>query len=51
MVLFTLLGANLTAGAGWQFWCLWGVLLVLNFLVVKAIERHVTPKNAAEETK
>jgi len=43
MILFTLLGANLTAGAGWQFWCLWGLLLLLNFLVVKGIERHVAP--------
>lgn len=51
MVLFTLLGANLTARAGWQFWCLWGVLLVANFLVVKVIEWHVTPKNATEKTK
>ena len=51
MILFTLLGANLTAGAGWQYWCLWGGLLVLNFLVVKVIEKHVTPKTAAEEKK
>lgn len=49
MILFTLLGANLTAGASWQFWCLWAGLLVLNFLVVKGIERHMTAKNVAKE--
>ena len=49
MILFTLLGANLTAGAVWQFWCLWGALILLNFLAVKLLEKHLSTRKTVEK--
>ena len=48
MILFTLLGANLTVRSNWRFWCLWVALVALNYLVVKLIERCATPKVVVE---
>lgn len=49
MILFTLLGEKLTAGAGWQFWCLWAALLLANFLMVKLLEKCVMQRAAMGE--
>ena len=48
MILFTLLGANLTARSSWRFWFLWVALVVLNYLLVKGIERYAASKVTLE---
>lgn len=50
MILFTLLGANLTAGAGWRYWCLWVALILVNFLVVKLLEKYASHRETVKKS-